>query len=103
MIVMGGVPVVVMDEVMVVAVSHRLVPAPGAMHVSMILVNDMRLGGALVPMAVMLVVGMPVVQVVGVVAVGDGRVPAPGAVNVLVLGVGLVGRGHGWCSSASVV
>jgi hypothetical protein len=89
----------VVDVVDVVAVGDRLVPAAVAMGVLVILVNDVLVIAALVPVPVVQAMGVSVVQIIGVVAVGYGHVPTAGAVDVIVVRMGVVGRGHAWCSS----
>lgn len=104
MVAMGGVTVVVVNEVVMIAVGNPLVPTFGTVDMRVVLMDDMCFARTFVPMAVMLTVTMPVVQVVGMVAVGDGGVPASCTVNVLMLVVCLVGSGHdGWCSSSVAV
>jgi hypothetical protein len=86
----------VVDEVGVVAVADRHVPAVRTMDVVVDVVRHVGFGRALVPMVGMGPVGMAVMQIVGVVAVFDGDVPAPRAVFVAVLIVGAVScGGHG--------
>jgi hypothetical protein len=92
----------VVDVVRVIAVGDGLVPTIGTMDVVVVVVNDVGVDGALVPMALVAMVGVTVVQVVGVIAVGDGNVPALVAVDVIVFGVGLVGCGHSRVSAPVV-
>jgi hypothetical protein len=91
------------DEVVdVVAVWDRLVSAARRVNMSLGVTRaavrrgaGRRVGrpdieDALVHVAVVPVVKMPVVEVVDVVAVADGEVAAVGAVNVIVIGMGAV-------------
>jgi len=82
------------DVVGVVTMGHRLVAAVRAVLVVVALVDDVALGGAFVPVAVVLMVGMSVVEVVDVLAVGDGHMSTSLPVPVVVRVVHVVGCGH---------
>jgi hypothetical protein len=96
MAVVGRVPVLVMDEIGVVAVGDGGVPTTLAVGVVVGVVRHMDGEDALVPVLAVVAVDVAVVEVIGVVVMKDGDVPAAGAVGVLVTGVGLViVSGHG--------
>jgi len=72
----GGVAMAVVDVVLMSTVPGRLVTASRTVDVGVILVDDVDLPVALVPVGLVAVVEVNVVQVVGVAAVLDGDVPA---------------------------
>jgi hypothetical protein len=96
-------PVPVVDEVGVVAVTHGDMTAVRTVFMVMARVGRVGIVCALVPMVVMQSVGMAVMQVVGVVAVGDGNMAAPFAVDVLVLLMRDMGRRHDAPTSVSSI
>jgi hypothetical protein len=100
MVAVRGVAVALVNVVGVVPVTHRLVTTALAMAVLVLVVRDVVLEHAFVPVAVMVPMDMAVVEIVGVVAVLNGDVAAVGPMAVAVLRVGLVGgSGHESCSS----
>ncbi|GGW55750.1 hypothetical protein GCM10010340_37930 [Streptomyces griseoloalbus] len=90
MILVGGVPVAVVDVVDVVAVRDGDVPAALLVAVAVTLVRGVAVAGALVRVTVVGAVDVAVVHVVDVVAVRDGDVPAAFVVPVVVALVGAV-------------
>jgi hypothetical protein len=99
---MGGVMVPVVDVIHMIAVGHRLMPAPFAMHVVVGLMQSMR-QVMLVVMALVGDVRVPLMDVVKVPLVLDGGVPALRTVNMVVLDMGIVPGGHGSSSPLGVV
>jgi len=102
LVVVGGVADVAMrpvDEVDVIVVGHRRVPAIVGMHVHMPAVGHVLVCNAVVDVVhviVMRVVDMAIVQEVEMIVVLHGGVAAEAIVLVLVVVVGLVGGGlHG--------
>lgn len=78
----------------VVAVLNRLVTAVGAVLMRMLLVLDVALEGALVPVAIVGAVDMAVVEVIGVVLVLDRYMAAVRAVLMGMCLVGFMGSCH---------
>ena len=89
----------VVHVVSVVAVADGLVAATFAVLVLVIIVLEMGVWRALVPVTLVLAVGVPVVEEVGVVAVRYSDVAAAVVMAVGMVGMGLVGGGHYSCSS----
>jgi hypothetical protein len=93
-VVMGGVPVPVVDVVDVVSVGHGDVAASLPVGVVVSVVGGVPAGFALVVMIVVSTVQMPIMDVVDVVSVGHGDVAASLPVGVVMPGVFLVRSGH---------
>ena len=91
---MGGVAVTVVKVVHVIAVGDGNVAAALAMLVSVILMNVVLGGLALVPVSLVLAVDVAVVSEVGVIVVREGDVAAALAVSVGVLVMNGVGHGN---------
>jgi hypothetical protein len=109
MVPVGMMQVAVDQIVDVVAVRHRLVPAPGSMHVARLVTGAAVLRRAavriarrdldhvLVSMIAMRMVQVTIVKIVDVIAVANGRMAAIGAVLMRVIGVfRICASGHGW-------
>jgi len=94
MIVMGGVPLSVMQVVDVIAVRHGGVPAAGLVPVSVALDGRVLRDLALRPLPFPLAVHVAVVCVVDVVGVLEGHVPTALAVLVAVVVVDQLTGGH---------
>ena len=94
MIVMGGVPLSVMQVVDVIAVRHGGVPAAGLVPVSVALDGRVLRDLALRPLPFPLAVHVAVVRVVDVVGVLEGHVPTALAVLVAVVVVDQLTGGH---------
>lgn len=90
MAVVGRMAVAVVDVVDVVSVGDGDVTAARTVLVLVVLVDDVTLGLALVPVTVVLAVQVTVMDVVDVVSVGNSDVATVGAVLVLVVLMGLV-------------
>jgi hypothetical protein len=96
----GGVAVTVVYVVGMVAVADRLVAATFAVVVAVLVMGDVVLEHALIPVALVVTMSVAIVEVVGVVAVLYCDVPALGSMGVVVVSVRVVvGSAHGWCSS----
>ncbi len=98
--VVGGVAMSFVNVINVIVVARGLMPASLAVAVAVFVVDGVDIGVALVPVIVVDVVDMAVVEVVGVPVVMGRRVAAVRPVVVVVIGVRLV-RGlasHGRCS-----
>lgn len=93
MVAIGGVPVAVMGEVDVVAVSDGLVPAVRSVHVSVGSMSQVR-QRMLVVMSVMRSMGMTFMNVVGMPLALRAGVPAAGAVDVVMLVNRVLGGRH---------
>jgi len=91
----GGVAVLSVDVIDMVAVLDGLVSAVGAVLVLVDLGGDVSLDPVLVVVALVLVMDMPVVDVVDVAVVLERDVSAVRGVLVRVLGVDVVRDGHG--------
>jgi hypothetical protein len=83
MVLVAGVAVPVVQVVHVVAVLDLLVPAPGTVHVGVLLGRYVHVQDALVVVLTVCPVGVPVVQVVHVVAVLHLGMPTTGAMRML--------------------
>jgi hypothetical protein len=95
MVLVRGVPMPVVDEVDVVVVRDRDVPAALPVCVIVHVVHGVAVGGALVPMVVVLPVQVPVVRVVDVAVVRHSDMTAAVPVGVRVSGMGgVLGAGH---------
>lgn len=82
-VVVGGVPVAAVQVVDVIAMFDGVVSAPGAVHVTVVVLSDDVLRRlALVPVTFVSVVGVAVVQVVGVTFMRDRNMTALGMVLV---------------------
>jgi hypothetical protein len=98
----GGVTVVVVQVVGVVAVGDGLMTAALGVGVVVRFVGDVILQDTFVPVAVVISVDVAVMEVIRVIAVVQGDVPTVGAVDVVMARVGLMARGSHGCSSSEV-
>lgn len=87
-------PVAVVDEVRVVAMTDGRMAAVRPVFVIMALMRHVSIVGALIPMVVMEPVGVAFMQVIGVVSVRDGDMAAPFAVDVFMGVVHFMSCGH---------
>jgi hypothetical protein len=108
-VVVGGVAVLAVEVVGVVVMGELLVPASRAVLVGVALGRNVYIKGALVVVALMLVMGVALVEVVGMATVIDSGMPAVGVMPVGVVGVaGMVYGGSQdssslLCATASVM